>query len=199
MSGDFGMKTDTRQAFYKMLLEKYADVINQQEQRTVGEIKTLINADDLSVQSLLSKFKPSSFTYEKDYLYTIQQVFEYLVKEIKYVPNELNINFWLSPTDILTNKVSDDEDLAVLLCTLMFAAGDDKALVHVMEMEDSRTHAVVISEINGKTLLLDPSAGHGFFKYYGEKSFVFKKYHFAGKKLKRALYRFNASTYEQFF
>ncbi|MBM3281857.1 MAG: hypothetical protein FJY86_00765 [Candidatus Diapherotrites archaeon] len=192
------MRSDNKLVFYKMLLDKYADIINQKEQRTVGEIKTLINVDDLSVQSLVAKFKPDAYHKEKDYLYTAQQVFEFITQEIHYTPNELNINFWLSPTDILANKVSDDEDLAVLTCTALCALGDDKALVYVMEMEDLRTHAVVITEINGKTLLLDPSVNHGFFKYYGDKSFVFKKYRFEGKKLKRALYRFNASTYEQF-
>jgi hypothetical protein len=192
------MRSDNKLVFYKMLLDKYADIINQKEQRTVGEIKTLINVDDLSVQSLVAKFRPDTYTKEKDYLFTAQQVFEFITQEIHYTPNELNINFWLSPTDILANKVSDDEDLAVLTCTTLCVLGDDKALVYVMEMEDLRTHAVVITEINGKTLLLDPSVNHGFFKYYGDKSFVFKKYRFEGKKLKRALYRFNASTYEQF-
>ncbi|MEK6902008.1 MAG: hypothetical protein AABX02_00275, partial [archaeon] len=61
------------------------------------------------------------------------------------------------------------------------------------------THAVVMTEVNGKTLLLDPSTGHGFFKYHGEKAYVFTKYQFEGKKVKRALYRFNHETYEQFF
>ncbi len=193
-----GMKSDNKLIFYKMLLNKYADVINQKEQRTVGEIKSLINPDDLSVQSLIAKFKPDTFTFEKDYLFTAQQLFEFVTQEIHYTPNELNINFWLTPTDILANKVSDDEDLAVLVCTSLFALGDEKAMVYVMEMEDLRTHAVVISDVNGKTLLLDPSVSHGFFKYYGDKSYVFKKYRFEGKKLKRALYRFNANTYEQF-
>ncbi len=192
------MKPDTKLVFYKMLLDKYSDIINQKEQRTVGEIKTLINIDDMSVQSLVLKFKPDQFRYDKDYLYTAQHIFEFIVKEIRYVPNELSINFWLTPKDILTHKVSDDEDMAVLACTCLYALGDDKAMVYLMEMEDLRTHAVVMTEVNEKTLLLDPSTGHGFFKYYGDKPYVFKKYRFEGKKLKRALYRFNAATYEQF-
>ncbi len=192
------MKPDSKLAFYKMVIDKYGELINQKEQRTVGEIKTLINADDLSIQSLVAKFKPDTFTVEKDYLYTAQQVFDFIAKEIKYVPNDLNVNFWLSPTEILTHKVSDDEDLAVLLCACLFALGDEHATVYLMELEDLRTHAVVMTHINEKTLLLDPSVGHGFFKYYGEKTHVFKKYSFEGKKLKRALYRFNSLEYEQF-
>lgn len=193
------MTADTRLVFYKMLLDKYAELINQAEQRTVGQIKGLVNTDDLSTQNLVAQFKPAEYKRERDYLFTAQQIFEFLTREIKYVPNELSINFWLSPKEILQNKVSDDEDLAVLLCSALHALGDGKTFVYVMEMEDLRTHAVVITEANEKTLLLDPSVPHGFFKYYGDKAFVFKKYQFEGKKLKRALYRFNAGTYEQFF
>lgn len=195
----YRMGLDNRQIFYRMLLDKYAGLINEKEQRTVGEIKGLINPDDLSVQNMVARFRPETYQFQKDFLFTAQQIVEFLTHEIKYVPNDLSINFWLSPTEILTNKVSDDEDLAVLVCTCLAALGDEKAAVYVMELEDMRTHAVVMTEVNEKTLLLDPSTGHGFFKYYGEKSYVFKKYQFEGKKVKRALYRFNRETYEQFF
>lgn len=192
------MVSDSRLTFYKMILDKYTPLINEKEQRSIEQIKGLINPDDLSIQTLLLQYKPEPYTFERDYLFAAQQVFEFIAREIKYVPNDLSMNIWLTPKDILTHKVSDDEDLAVLLCTALRALGDAKAAVYVMELEDLRTHAVVMSEINEKTLLLDPSVGHGFFKYYGDKSSVFKKYRFDGKKLKRALYRFNAETYEQF-
>jgi hypothetical protein len=80
----------------------------------------------------------------------------------------------------------------------MRALEDKNAFVYVMEMEDGSTHALVLSTINGVTLLLDPSLQHGLFKYYGDKGHVFKKYQFNGKKIKRALYRFNNDAYEQF-
>ncbi|MEK6970823.1 MAG: hypothetical protein AABW68_03990 [archaeon] len=192
------MVSDSRLTFYKMILDKYTPLINEREQRSIEQIKGLINSDDLSVQALLLPFKPDPYTFERDYLFTAQQVFEFMGREIKYVPNDLSMNIWLAPKDILTHKVSDDEDLAVLLCNALFALGDRKAAVYVMELDDLRTHAVVLSEVNGKTLLLDPSTGHGFFKYYGDKPHVFKKYRFDGKSLKRALYRFNAEAYEQF-
>ncbi|MFH0969859.1 MAG: hypothetical protein V1776_00125 [Candidatus Diapherotrites archaeon] len=192
------MTSDARLMFYKMLLDKYAALINEKEQRSIEEIKTLVDSNDMSIQSMISQFKPDSYTVERDYLFTAQQTFEFITREIKYVPNDMNINFWLNPKDILTHKVSDDEDLAIVLCSSLLALEDKRAFVYVMELEDLRTHAVVITDVNEKTLLLDPSVGHGFFKYYGDKSFVFKKYRFDGKKLKRALYRFNSETYEQF-
>ncbi|MEK6902843.1 MAG: hypothetical protein AABX02_04635, partial [archaeon] len=129
------MALDTRQTFYRMLLDKYADIINEKERRTVGEIKGLINPDDLSIQNIVARFRPETYLFEKDFLFTAQQIFEFLTHEIKYVPNELSINFWLSPTEILTHKVSDDEDLAVLVTTCLAALGDTKASVYIMELE----------------------------------------------------------------
>lgn len=190
--------TETKERFYRALLEKYAEIINQAEHRTVGQVKMLVNPEDLTIQSLIQQYKPETYVREKDYLHTAQQVFEFVTKEIKFVPNELNINFWLKPNEIIINKVSDDEDLAVLVCTLLYALGDEHAMVYLMELEDLHTHAVVITKVNGQTLLLDPCTGHNFFKYYGEKAHVFKRYQFNGQKIKRALYRFNAQTYEQF-
>ena len=183
---------------YKLLLDKFAEWINEKEQRTVGQIKALVEINDLSIQNLVAMFMPSPYGYEKEYLDTLQKIYDFITKEIQYVPNDLNLNFWLSPKEILQNKISDDEDLAVMLCTCMQALGDKNALVYVMELEDGSTHAVVLSTINNVTLLLDPCLQHGFFKYYGEKAYVFKKYRFNGSKIKRAVYRFNDNIYEQF-
>ncbi|MEK6821260.1 MAG: hypothetical protein AABY11_02580 [archaeon] len=192
------MASDARVLFYRMLLNKFAPLINESEQRNIEGIKALVNPDDLSVQALLTQYRSDTYDFGKDYLFTSQRIFEFLTREIKYTPNDMNISFWLTPKEILTSKVSDDEGLATLLCTALYALGDTKASVYGMELEDLHTHAVVMTTVNEKTLLLDPSVGHGFFKYYGEKSTVFSRYRFDGKKLKRALYRFNAETYEQF-
>lgn len=192
------MAAEGRLKLYRVLLEKYGEIINEKEQRTVGQIKSLIDTEDLNIQNLIASHKPESYEYEKNYLETVQKLYEFITKEIQYVPNDTNLNFWLTPKEILKNKISDDEDLSVLLCTCMAALGDQNAMVYLMELEDGSTHAVVLSTINNVTLLLDPCLQHGFFKYYGDKGYVFKKYQFNGKKIKRAVYRFNAQIYEQF-
>jgi hypothetical protein len=192
------MPSETKLSLYRLLLDKYAELINTHEQRTVEQIKSVVNPDDLTVQSLALQFKPQKYEYERDYLFTLHQIYEFITREIQYVPNDLNINFWLSPKEILTHKVSDDEDLAVLLCSTMHALGDTRAQVYIMEMENIFTHAMVITEINEKTLLLDPCLQHGFFKYYGEKPKIFQKYRFNGQKIKRAVTRFSPNSYEQF-
>lgn len=183
---------------YKLLLEKYAELINERERRTIGEIKALVNAEDLTVQSILADFKKPDYSFPKDYLAAAGKVLQFVQKEINFVEPEINLNYWLSAKEIFSSKVGDDEDLAVFLCSLLFALGDEKAAVIIAESESLRTHAFVATEFEGKFLILDPSQKHGFHDFSGKKEESLQKYSFKGAKIKRFLYKFNHNTYEQF-
>ena len=182
----------------KYLLSKYADVINEREKRTIGEIKALVEGNDLTVQSFIQEFQGNNYSFEKDYEGALTQVFDFIKKEVSFVEAELNINYWLAPREILEIKVADDEDLAVFLCAAMKSLGDDKAEVIIAELENLKTHAFVLTELGKDTLLLDPSAEHTFNEYRGEKTLIIAKYAFQKQKIKRFLYRFNHEKYEQF-
>ncbi|MDP6670326.1 MAG: hypothetical protein QGI60_00740 [archaeon] len=183
---------------YKMLLQKYSDLINEHEKRTIGEIKGLVNGEDLTIQSILTDLKPENYNFEKDYIETAKKVFEFVTSEIKFVDPGLNLNYWLSPKEIFLSHVSDDEDLAVFLCSLLLALEDENAVILVCELDNLKTHAVVVTESKEKFTLLDPSQGHDFNEFSGEREDVLQKYSFGGAKIKRLLYKFNHSTYEQF-
>ncbi len=187
-----------RLKLYKLLLKKYAPLINREETKTVGEIKGLINKDDLTVQALAMQFKPENYSYEKHFLQAAKKAFEFLKKEIRYVNPELDINFWLTPAEMLANKVADDEDLAVFLCSILFALGNENASVVIAELEDMSTHAFVLMEFNNKVYFLDPCQEHEFEEYSGNLMDLLKKYSFQGKKLSRMLYKFNHFEYRQF-
>jgi hypothetical protein len=75
---------------------------------------------------------------------------------------------------------------------------DDNAEVIIAELEDLKTHAFIATEIKGKFLILDPAQGHVFDKYFGDKATILKEYTYKNEKIKRFLYRFNSSKYEQF-
>lgn len=183
---------------YKLLLTKYSETINKVEKKTVGEIKALIDDSDLSLQNILDGVKPEGYAYEKNYLEAVRNVFEYITKNINYIDSNVNINFWLSPKEIISEKVGDDEDLAVFLCSLLYGLGDKRAEVVISEMEDLRTHSFVITEYQGKFMLLDPSRKEKFDEFTGTKSEVLAKYNFSGAKIKRFMYKFNRNNYEQF-
>jgi len=183
---------------YRLLLEKYADLINERERRTIGEIKALINAEDLTIQSILGDFKKQDYSFEKDYLAAAENVFRFVQKKIYYVEPEINLNYWLSAKEIFSSKVGDDEDLAVFLCSLLFALGDTKAAVVIAELSNLKTHAFVVTQFQEKFFLLDASQKHGFYDFFGKKEEALQKYVFNGAKIKRFLYKFNHDIYEQF-
>jgi len=182
----------------KYLLEKYSDIINEHEKRTIGEIKALVDGTDLSIQSFVEDFRGPAYSFQSDYEGALRQAFDFVKKEISFVDAELNVNYWLTPREILEAKVADDEDLAVFLCAVMKALGDDKAEAIIAELDNLKTHAFVLTEIGGKALLLDPAQEHAFDEYLGSKAEIIKKYSFQKQKIKRFLYRFNSQKYEQF-
>lgn len=189
---------ELRLRLYKILLRKFAGLINENQRKTVGELKALINPEDLSVQSLVSEFKPESYDFSRNYLQTARKIFHYVTEEINYVPLDTDVNFWLAPKEVLTEKLGDDEDLAVLLCSILSALGDEKAYVAVAELENLQSHAIVITEFGGQFILLDPSQKLSFDEFIGHKANVMKRYNFRGSKIRRFLYRFNRELYEHF-
>ncbi len=192
-------KANAKFKLYELLLNKYTDIINEFEKKTVGEIKGLVNPDDLSVQSIIVDFKNENYSFRKDFLVAAKNAFLFLSNEISFVKAGLDVNFWLSPREMLSKKVGDDEDLAVFLCSILSALGDKQAEVTIAELENMSTHAFVITDFDGSFFLLDPSQKHEFEKFCGEKAKVLAKYSFNNSKIKRFLYRFNKDKYEQFF
>jgi len=183
---------------YKLLLEKYAEIINQKETRTIGEIKALVNPEDLTIQSIISDIKGKEYSFPKDYTEAAQKILQFVQREINYTELEVNLNYWLSPKEIFSSKVGDDEDLAVFLCSLVLALGDENASVIIAELDSLKTHAFVVTEFQNKFIILDPSQAHGLESFSGTKEQALQKYSFQGAKIKRFLYKFNSSTYEQF-
>ncbi len=195
---DISKDAELQLKFLKFLVMKYSDIINDFEKKTVGEIKALIDADDLSVQSIAIEFKKEGYEFEKDFPEASQKAFDFVKNEIQYVKPQLDLNFWLSPKEILNEKIGDDKDLSVFLCSLLAFLGDNNAEVIVSEMDDGSTHAFVATEFGGKFFVLDPSQKHEFGFFSGKKSGVLEKYSFNGAKIIRFLYRFNRQKYEQF-
>ena len=183
---------------YRTLLERYSELINENERKTVGEIKSLITKDDLTIQSLTSSFKIDNYKFQNHYFQAAEKAYDYMVNEIDYVEADLNISFWLTPKEIVEQRIGDDEDQAVFLCSLLYSLGDEKAQVVIAELENNTPHAFVITEFNHKFLLLDPTQRMPFREYFGEKKDVLDAYAVDGSKIKKFLYKFNHTNYEQF-
>ena len=191
-------RKELRCRLYKLLLEKYGELINEREKRTIGEIKALVNGEDLTILSVLSDLKPEGYSFEKDFPQVAEKAFKFVTSEIRFVDPEININYWLSPTEIFSAKVADDEDLAVFLCSVFLALGDKNASILICELDNLRTHAVVVTELHEAFTIFDPSQKHDFNAFTGPQEEVLQKYAFNGARIKRFLYKFNSELYEQF-
>lgn len=189
---------DLRFRLYRTLLTRYSDLINEFEKKTVGELKSLVDEKDLTIQSILQEYRHADYSFEKNYPHAAERILGFLQRDINYVESDLEINFWLTPKEIMRGRVADDEDLAIFLCSLLSALGDASAEVVIAELENLTTHAFVITEHAGKFTLLDPSRSHAFSEFSGEKKEVLQKYTFNSQRIRRFLYRFNSTNYEQF-
>lgn len=183
---------------FRALVSKYADIINDFEKKTVGEIKGMVNPDDLSVQSVLQGIKSEQYDFESGFEENAKKAFEFVKEEIGFVKPDIDVNFWLSPHELLKEKAGDDKDIAVFLCSLLAGLGDENAEVIVCELSDGSTHAVVSTEKSGKFFIFDATQKHGFEYFSGKKEEVFDRYSFNNAKITRFLYRFNRQKYEQF-
>ncbi|HLC79444.1 MAG TPA: hypothetical protein VJG83_03355 [archaeon] len=182
----------------RLLISRYSDLLNEKEEKTVGQIKSLVSKSDLTIQSLAQSFMGEEYTFEKNYHSAAALAYKYVVENIEPADFELDVTFWLSAKEIASEKIGDAEDQVVFLCSLLFALGDDDAECIVAELEDSKTHAFVITHYKGKFLLLDPLQKKPFLEFFGTKNEVLENYTFKGKKIERFLYRFNSSKYEQY-
>lgn len=182
----------------RFLLQKYGDIINEREKRTIGEIKALVDGSDLSIQSLAQDFTKNNYSFGEGYEKALKAAFKFVKDEIAFVDAELNLNYWMSPKEVLEQKVADDEDLAVFLCSIMKALGDNSAEVIIAELESLRTHAFVTTTLGKRFLILDPAQKHKFGAFLGNKKEALENYSFNGQKIKNFLYRFNSEKYEQF-
>ncbi len=187
-----------RLKLYRLLLKKYAGIINEKEKRTIGEVKGLVNGDDLTIQSIVSEFKDPNYVPERGFFKAAKKAFEFVKREIHFVKADIDLDFFLSPLEIMTEKVADDQDQAVFLCSLFSALGHEGASVVIAEMDDLKTHAFVILDYNGKAFFLDPTQDHGFEDFSGETAQVLKNYSYRGVKIRRLLYKFNNYEYRSF-
>jgi hypothetical protein len=143
-----------RELIYKKIIERYRELIEAGESKSIPELRSLVRPQSPSVIELKDKltkeFKP--YEYERDFLTAAQKAFEFVKDEIK--TEHVNIEFWLSPKDILELKAADEMDKATLLCSLLIALGNKSAKV-VVEMKGGLKHAFVMFGFGSRYYLFD--------------------------------------------
>jgi hypothetical protein len=144
-----------RELIYKKIIERYRELIEAGESKSIPELRSLVRPQSSSVIELKDKltkeFKP--YDYERDFVTAAQKAYEFVKDEIK--TEHVNIEFWLSPKDILELNAADEMDKAILLCSLLIALGNKTAKV-VVEMKGGLKHAFVMFSFSNRYYLFDP-------------------------------------------
>ncbi|MFH1779807.1 MAG: hypothetical protein ABH803_01530 [Candidatus Micrarchaeota archaeon] len=187
-----------RASVYKALLERYADVISLQEQKTIPELKQLITPGDEVVQSLRSDLLASIGVdelseHEQGEFIDKASVF---IHSLPPAGSELSFNFWLKPKEIIETKAADAMDKAILLCSL-FSSVNLHARVRILELSSALRQPVVLVSLSNRVVLLDCS-GKKKPSYGLDVDSVVSSYDFEGAKAIKSLYEFDSENYEDF-
>lgn len=194
----FNRECSAKVKLCELILRKYAKAINESETKTIGQIKTMINPDDLSLAAFISEFKEENYSYEKNFLEVLKKIFEFIQKEFIYIELDIEINYWLTPKEIITNKIGDDEDLAMFLCNVARALGNKECYIMMAELSNLTLHSFVLLTAENKTYILDTCQNHKFEQFSGSREEVIQKYNFKQAHIKDFVTMFNDIEYKQF-
>jgi hypothetical protein len=186
----------SKNKYYEIILNKYKDQINQQEKKTITEIKNMIDPGNLTINTIVSKHKPLGYDYNKDYLITLKKIYNYLMSEIDVVKNNLRVLFWLEFSEIIKNKIADEQDISILLCSIMNALNDYETYIYIVQLENEKTHAIVKTKYKNTHYIFDLTQKVPFdmFKAKDEEE-LFENYKFLDNKIVKKIYKYNQDSY----
>lgn len=192
-----------RSQVYKKIIERYSDTIGLMEEKTIPELKAMVNPEDAAIagvkESLFEQLKAGNPAWE----YSFETVFPNFLKaalnyaySLKPVNADLSISYWLKPSEIVELKAADPFDRAIFLCSVLVSAGGS-AKVRMLELEGGARHAVVLCGFAGKVILLDPTCSNAPEESPTEED-VLAKHELKGKRIARSLYEFSNLDYTSF-
>jgi len=177
-----------------LIIKKYSDYINEHEIKTIEDLKQAVQPQNQKIEELIKQFNSPTQTLKP--IEIAKKAYEFVVTEIKTIPS-LGINFWMSIKEVLENKIADNEDKAILLCSLIKSTGLNSEIAIVELNEGSNKPFVLIKKPEEKYTLLDINFQHEFTKYEGTLEELKNNYEENNQKISRFLYKFNDEKYEE--
>jgi len=185
--------------YYELILNKYRDEINEHEKKTISEIKDMVRPTDLTIKSIVAKYQPIGYDFNKDYITTIRLIYNYLKSEVEVIRNELKILFWIDYSNVIKNKIADEQDISIIFCSCMQALMDENARVEIIMLEDERIHAFIKTKYKNTFYIFDLTQRVPFdtFKNIDEK-ILYQEYNFNGQKITKRIYAYNQYEYTDY-
>jgi hypothetical protein len=210
-----------RATFYRAIIERYRDYINEGEQKTVPVLKSAIDPKEPTVQKMRSEIvagiaaakkeaaggkvvesRELEYDYETDFDDAAKAAFS-RVQSLGKTHSELSISFWLTYGEMDSLGIADAFDRCLLLCSLLSSLGCKTAMVGVISLEDGSTHPVVTfgSKDDSGFFLLDACNGESLFgeDFARSKDGLIAGFSTAdGRKASRLSYEFNHEQYNEY-
>ncbi|MFH0923054.1 MAG: hypothetical protein V1811_03275 [Candidatus Micrarchaeota archaeon] len=210
-----------RAAVYKKLLERYSEFVSLSEEKTIPELKSLVNPVDDSIektkQRLLEAVREEkrpvvkmidgiqvSGIASEDWQYSFERDFPKFadkalacVRALHHVHADLSFAFWLSPQDVLEVGAADAFDRSIFLCSLLVSAGCVNARVRVVEVDGGERRPIVLFSFGNRFYAMDAAQEKAIFVAVDEASLL-ASFHSDGRKYSRSLYEFNNAEYNDF-
>jgi hypothetical protein len=185
--------------YYELILNKHKEEINGVERKTISEIKDMVRPNDLTIKSMVSKYQPIGYDFNKDYINTLKQIYNYFKSEVDVIKNNLKVLFWIDFANIIKNKIADEQDISILLCSCMQALGDNNAKIEVVLLDDDKTHSFVKTKYKNTFYIFDLTQKVPFdmFKNIDENK-LYEDYKFNGNKINTKIYSYNQYEYTNY-
>ncbi len=132
------LKTEDRncnEAIYMKIIERYSDLIEEHEAKSISEIKGLVNPDDARIREISDgiKGKYDDYSFERDFLGAGKDA-ALFVSKIK--TTSLPVNFWLSFAEMVELSEADQMDKGIMLCSILRCLGNPDARVFLSEARE---------------------------------------------------------------
>jgi len=212
-----------RAAVYKKLLERYADYVSLSEDKTIPELKALVNPVDDAIEKTKQKLfgqmrddyvrrpvvkmidgiqvtgvsaEEWQYAFERDFPKFADKALAF-VSAFRHVHADLSFAFWLSSQDVLEIGAADAFDRSIFLCSLLVSAGCANARVRVVELDGGERRPIVLFSFAERFYALDSAQEKPLFVGADETSLL-AGFHCEGRKFSRSLYEFNNAEYNDF-
>ncbi len=176
---------EARLRLYSLIIERYRDKIEEGEQKTVSDLKGMVQPHDPKVakirDSITEQFHP--YVYEENFLSAAKMAFEFVCS---FRTMSAPLPFWLGFADMEELMAGDEMDKSLLLCSLLRSLGSENSKVFVTDSRNS----YVLFQFSGKSFVADHSQKGLLEKESGAEALSCLK----GK----IMYSFNDKEYEDF-
>ncbi len=185
--------------YYSLIVTRYKEVINENERKTISELKEMIRPTDLTIKSIVSKFTPIRYDFNKDYITSLRKIYNYLRTEINIVTNDLKVLFWIDFSKVLKEKISDEQTTSIILCSCMRALQDNFASIEVVLLEDDKVHSFVTTKIKETYYIFDLTQNLPFDTYKStDAKKLYSEYRYNDKKIIKKIYSYNNLDYTDY-